>query len=121
MHATLTAIPKENSFSERQSLSETVRLACAGNDLSRSFGWGGAFTKTWIKGHKALHKTLTRVSEATPAPLDRWRVDLTVPRAEYLDGKRPYGFVSEDGSKVCHLSAVFFNCTCTESNWLLII
>lgn len=33
----------------------------AGNDLSRSFHWGGAFDNGWIKGHKNLFRTLQRV------------------------------------------------------------
>ncbi len=36
-------------------------LAAAGNDLSRSFNWGPAFTHSWIKGRKATYKTLNRV------------------------------------------------------------
>lgn len=82
-----------------------------GNDLSRCFGWGPAFTKAWIKGHTALHKTLSRVAKATPAPVDRWRVCMTAPSPKFFSGKRPYGFVPT-GSAAVRLPA----CMCVLQN-----
>ena len=42
-----------------------------GNDMSRTFGWGTAFDKKWIKGHDALYTTLRMIADAKPTPLDR--------------------------------------------------
>jgi hypothetical protein len=36
----------------------------AGNDLSRSFHWGPAFSWKWVEGFEGLYNTLKRVSQA---------------------------------------------------------
>jgi Diacylglycerol kinase catalytic domain len=64
-----------------------------GNDLSRAFGWGGAFNKKWIKGHGALYQTLQNVATAEPTPLDMWELKLKAPSAEFFKRKRPYAFI----------------------------
>lgn len=69
-----------------------------GNDLSRSFGWGGAFSPAWIKSHKALHATLEAVAAAPAVPLDRWRLRLAAPSPQYFSTKRPYAFIPCDGA-----------------------
>ena len=69
-----------------------------GNDLSRSFGWGGAFAAAWIKSHTALHKTLEAVASAPAVPLDRWRLRLEAPAAHFFSTKRPYAFIPCDGA-----------------------
>ncbi|MEW5309996.1 MAG: hypothetical protein WDW38_001832 [Sanguina aurantia] len=55
-----------------------------GNDLSRSFGWGGAFDHNWISNFNSLFYTLKRVNAAAVADLDCWRVTVTLPRKELL-------------------------------------
>ena len=39
----------------------TLCLNCAGNDLSRSFGWGAAYKSQWFDGHKHTFASLMRV------------------------------------------------------------
>eukprot|EP00892_Ulva_mutabilis_P011273 jgi/Ulvmu1/8518/UM044_0052.1 len=72
-----------------------------GNDLARSFGWGGMFEKSWIKDHAALHKTLGWFGQAAAAPLDRWRLSLTAPGKGFFNRKKPYGFVPDGPVEVC--------------------
>ncbi|CAI9098692.1 OLC1v1035382C1 [Oldenlandia corymbosa var. corymbosa] len=56
-----------------------------GNDLSRSFGWGGSFPFNW---KSAIKRTLDRVSNAPTCHLDSWRLVLSMPAGEPL--QTPY-------------------------------
>ncbi|KAG4942592.1 hypothetical protein AAZX31_17G065100 [Glycine max] len=47
-----------------------------GNDLSRSFHWGGSFPFAW---RSAIKRTLQRASNGTVNRLDSWRVSLSMP------------------------------------------
>ncbi|KAL9326016.1 hypothetical protein ACSQ67_006661 [Phaseolus vulgaris] len=47
-----------------------------GNDLSRSFSWGGSFPFAW---RSAIKRTLQRASTGTVKRLDSWRVSLAMP------------------------------------------
>lgn len=71
-----------------------------GNDLARSFGWGGMFEKKWIKDHEALHRTLGWFGAAAATTLDRWRLTITAPGPGYFTRKKPYGFVAEGTAEV---------------------
>jgi len=55
-----------------------------GNDLSRTFGWGAAYSHAWFAGYQATYKALRRFAEAPAVPLDRWRVRLYVPDRQFL-------------------------------------
>ncbi|KAJ9525409.1 hypothetical protein QJQ45_003187 [Haematococcus lacustris] len=56
----------------------------AGNDLSRSFGWGHAFLPRWIKGHLGVYYTLLRIAGAESDTLDCWRVRMHLPASSLL-------------------------------------
>lgn len=71
-----------------------------GNDLARSFGWGGAFDKRWIKDHAALHRTLGWFGQAAAATLDRWRLRMTAPGQGFFTRKKPYGFTTDGPPEV---------------------
>ncbi|KAF7838075.1 diacylglycerol kinase 7 [Senna tora] len=47
-----------------------------GNDLSRSFGWGGSFPYAW---KSAIKRSLHRASTGPICRLDSWRVSLSMP------------------------------------------
>ncbi|GMH17825.1 hypothetical protein Nepgr_019666 [Nepenthes gracilis] len=47
-----------------------------GNDLSRSFGWGGSFPFAW---KSAVKRSLHRASTGPVCRLDSWHVSLTMP------------------------------------------
>ncbi|KOM28406.1 hypothetical protein LR48_Vigan541s002900 [Vigna angularis] len=47
-----------------------------GNDLSRSFDWGGSFPFAW---RSAIKRTLQRASTGSVNRLDSWRVSLAMP------------------------------------------
>ncbi|KAG2493329.1 hypothetical protein HYH03_008464 [Edaphochlamys debaryana] len=51
-----------------------------GNDLSRSFLWGPAYSHGWIKTHEAMYQTLNRVATAREDRLDCWHITVTTPR-----------------------------------------
>ncbi|KAK5829691.1 Diacylglycerol kinase gamma [Gossypium arboreum] len=53
-----------------------------GNDLSRSFGWGGSYPFTWKSGIK---RTLHRASVGPVSNLDSWHVVVQVPGGEVAD------------------------------------
>ncbi|KAL3532906.1 hypothetical protein ACH5RR_006427 [Cinchona calisaya] len=53
-----------------------------GNDLSRSFGWGGSFPFNW---KSAIKKTLDRVTDAPVCRLDSWNLVLSMPAGEALE------------------------------------
>jgi len=50
-----------------------------GNDMSRSFGWGGLFLRSSIKNYDQVCCTLMRVACAKPDPLDCWSISVTLP------------------------------------------
>ncbi|XP_078443416.1 diacylglycerol kinase 7 [Wolffia australiana] len=47
-----------------------------GNDLSRSFGWGGSFPFGW---RAAVKKSLQRVISGPVSRLDSWRIEVAMP------------------------------------------
>ncbi|KAI3803121.1 hypothetical protein L1987_31270 [Smallanthus sonchifolius] len=53
-----------------------------GNDLSRSFGWGGSFS---IKWKAAIKRILARVINAPLARLDSWNLVISMPAGAELD------------------------------------
>ncbi|KAG7534619.1 Diacylglycerol kinase catalytic domain [Arabidopsis thaliana x Arabidopsis arenosa] len=53
-----------------------------GNDLSRSFGWGGSFPFAW---KSAIKRTLHRASVAPISRLDSWNILITMPSGEIVD------------------------------------
>ncbi|KAF5787549.1 putative diacylglycerol kinase (ATP) [Helianthus annuus] len=53
-----------------------------GNDLSRSFGWGGSFS---IKWKKAIKRVLDRAINAPLARLDSWNLVISMPAGAQLD------------------------------------
>ncbi|CAH2069607.1 unnamed protein product [Thlaspi arvense] len=53
-----------------------------GNDLSRSFGWGGSFPFAW---KSAIKRTLHRASIAPISRLDSWNILITMPCGEIVD------------------------------------
>ncbi|CAL9243998.1 unnamed protein product [Arabidopsis halleri] len=53
-----------------------------GNDLSRSFGWGGSFPFAW---KSAIKRTLHRASVAPISRLDSWNILITMPCGEIVD------------------------------------
>ncbi|XVF47759.1 hypothetical protein PTKIN_Ptkin03bG0136400 [Pterospermum kingtungense] len=56
-----------------------------GNDLSRSFGWGGSFPFAW---KSAIKRTLHRATTGPICRLDGWHVVLQMPGTELVD--RPH-------------------------------
>ncbi|WRX32829.1 Diacylglycerol kinase [Theobroma cacao] len=53
-----------------------------GNDLSRSFGWGGSFPFAW---KSAIKRTLHRATMGPICHLDSWHVVLQMPGGEVVD------------------------------------
>ncbi|KAL8468849.1 hypothetical protein ACS0TY_031888 [Phlomoides rotata] len=53
-----------------------------GNDLSRSFGWGGSFPFNW---KSAIKRTLDKVAHGPLARLDSWSILISTPDGEELD------------------------------------
>ncbi|CAL9223513.1 unnamed protein product [Arabidopsis halleri] len=53
-----------------------------GNDLSRSFGWGGSFPFAW---RSAVKRTLHRASMGPVARLDSWKILVSMPSGEVVD------------------------------------
>ncbi|XVF34284.1 hypothetical protein REPUB_Repub18cG0046100 [Reevesia pubescens] len=53
-----------------------------GNDLSRSFGWGGLFPFAW---KSAIKRTLDRATTGPICRLDSWHVVLQMPGGEVVD------------------------------------
>ncbi|KAK3011170.1 hypothetical protein RJ639_010937 [Escallonia herrerae] len=56
-----------------------------GNDLSRSFGWGGSFPFNW---KSAIKRTLDRATNGSVCRLDSWNVLVSMPAGKELDA--PY-------------------------------
>ncbi|KAK3221548.1 hypothetical protein Dsin_008573 [Dipteronia sinensis] len=53
-----------------------------GNDLARSFGWGGAFPFAW---KSAVKRTLHRAGAGPICRLDSWHITMQVPSGEVVD------------------------------------
>ncbi|XAR66682.1 Diacylglycerol kinase [Bertholletia excelsa] len=53
-----------------------------GNDLSRSFGWGGSFPFNW---KSAIKRTLDKASAAPISRLDSWKISVSMPSGEIED------------------------------------
>uniref|UniRef100_A0A5B6YKB3 Diacylglycerol kinase n=1 Tax=Davidia involucrata TaxID=16924 RepID=A0A5B6YKB3_DAVIN len=53
-----------------------------GNDLSRSFGWGGSFPFNW---KSAVKRTLDRASTGPTCRLDSWNLLVSMPAGEDLE------------------------------------
>nr|GEV76660.1 diacylglycerol kinase 4-like [Tanacetum cinerariifolium] len=53
-----------------------------GNDLSRSFGWGGSFPFNW---KAAIKKTLDKATSNPTSRLDSWNLVISMPAGEDLD------------------------------------
>ncbi|MED6169080.1 Diacylglycerol kinase 4 [Stylosanthes scabra] len=53
-----------------------------GNDLSRSFGWGGSFPFSW---RQAIKRTLYKASTGSICRLDSWRISVTMPEGTIVE------------------------------------
>ncbi|KAL8040973.1 hypothetical protein ABFS82_10G132800 [Erythranthe guttata] len=53
-----------------------------GNDLSRSFGWGGSFPFNW---KSSIKRTLDKVARGPVVRLDSWQVLISMPAGKKLD------------------------------------
>ncbi|KAI3444118.1 hypothetical protein Pfo_000783 [Paulownia fortunei] len=53
-----------------------------GNDLSRSFGWGGSFPFNW---KSSIKRTLDKVAHGPTVRLDSWQVLISMPAGEELE------------------------------------
>ncbi|XP_057767256.1 diacylglycerol kinase 4-like [Salvia miltiorrhiza] len=53
-----------------------------GNDLSRSFGWGGSFPFNW---KAAVKRTLDKITHGPIARLDSWHILISKPAGEELE------------------------------------
>ncbi|KAL5840231.1 hypothetical protein ACOSQ4_012839 [Xanthoceras sorbifolium] len=53
-----------------------------GNDLARSFGWGGTFPFAW---KSAVKKTLNKAGTGPICRLDSWHITMQVPSGEVVD------------------------------------
>ncbi|GAB2219158.1 hypothetical protein Droror1_Dr00006789 [Drosera rotundifolia] len=62
-----------------------------GNDLSRSFGWGGSFPLAW---KSAVKRSIHRASNGPICRLDSWQVLITMPAGGVL--KLPYSLKSTE-------------------------
>ncbi|KAJ6958064.1 diacylglycerol kinase 3-like [Populus alba x Populus x berolinensis] len=62
-----------------------------GNDLSRSFGWGGSFPFAW---KSAVKRSLLRAITGPVCRLDSWHLLMSVPRGEVVDP--PHSLKSTD-------------------------
>ncbi|XP_031097805.1 diacylglycerol kinase 7-like [Ipomoea triloba] len=64
-----------------------------GNDLSRSFGWGGSFPFNW---KSAIKRILDRVTSAPLCRLDSWKLVISMPAGEELEA--PHSLKSVEDS-----------------------
>ncbi|PWA88819.1 diacylglycerol kinase 3 [Artemisia annua] len=53
-----------------------------GNDLSRSFGWGGSFPLIW---RSAIKRTLDKATYSPTSRLDSWKLSISMPSGVNLD------------------------------------
>ncbi|KAJ3695388.1 hypothetical protein LUZ60_000765 [Juncus effusus] len=84
-----------------------------GNDLSRTFGWGGSFPFAW---RSAVKRLLYKAVIAPICRLDSWSIEVVMPEGELTD--RPHALKSKDKEmdvegelpeKVSCYGAVFYN------------
>ncbi|XP_020203289.1 diacylglycerol kinase 7-like [Cajanus cajan] len=72
-----------------------------GNDLSRSFGWGGSFPLTW---KPAIKRTLYKASIGPICHLDSWRFSLSMPEGTIIESphslKQTIEFTLDEGLEV---------------------
>ncbi|KXZ56309.1 hypothetical protein GPECTOR_1g272 [Gonium pectorale] len=61
-----------------------------GNDLSRTFLWGAAYERKWIRGYKAMYNTLNRIATAREDKLDCWNITITTPRRSMFNSGVPH-------------------------------
>ncbi|KAL4323134.1 hypothetical protein GQ457_11G018320 [Hibiscus cannabinus] len=66
-----------------------------GNDLSRSYGWGGSFPFAW---RSAIKKTLQRATTGPICRLDSWHLVVQMPGGEVIDPPH-----SLKATEECHL------------------
>ncbi|CAN1222966.1 Diacylglycerol kinase 3 [Linum grandiflorum] len=69
-----------------------------GNDLSRSFGWGGSFPFAW---KSAIKRSLDRAVAGPVCRLDSWQIVISMAGGEVVDA--PY---SLKATEECHLDQV---------------
>ncbi|THG10109.1 hypothetical protein TEA_021679 [Camellia sinensis var. sinensis] len=90
-----------------------------GNDLSRSFGWGGSFPFNW---KSAVKRTLDRASTGLICCLDSWNVLISMPAGKVVDpphALKPVEEISLDQARLRpyytnHIKAIscFFDLDC---------
>ncbi|CAK9139087.1 unnamed protein product [Ilex paraguariensis] len=104
---------------DRQPIPPTAIIPLGtGNDLSRSFGWGGSFPFNW---KSAIKRTLDRASNGPTCHLDSWNLLISMPAGEKMEtphSLKPTEEVSLDQGleiegelpeKVCCYDGVFYN------------
>ncbi|KAI8548009.1 hypothetical protein RHMOL_Rhmol07G0239100 [Rhododendron molle] len=82
-----------------------------GNDLSRSFGWGGSLPFNW---RSATKRTLDKASTAPTCRLDSWNVSISMPAQEVVDP--PHSLKSVEG---CSLDLVIYSGYSCKQGWFL--
>ncbi|KAK8649776.1 hypothetical protein V6N13_139436 [Hibiscus sabdariffa] len=78
-----------------------------GNDLSRSFGWGGSFPFAW---RSAIKKTLHQATTGPICRLDSWHLVVQVPGGEVSDPPH-----SLKATEECHLDQEWMHKLLTDS------
>ncbi|XP_028773663.1 diacylglycerol kinase 4-like [Neltuma alba] len=72
-----------------------------GNDLSRSFGWGGSFPFSW---KAAINRSLLKASTGRVCRLDSWEIVLSMPEGTIVEAphslKRTEEFSLDEGLEV---------------------
>ncbi|KAL8488783.1 hypothetical protein ACS0TY_024911 [Phlomoides rotata] len=63
-----------------------------GNDLSRSFGWGGSFPFNW---KSSIKRTLDKIAHGPTSRLDSWQVSISMPAGEELDAPHSLKAIEE--------------------------
>ncbi|XP_010913616.2 diacylglycerol kinase 4 isoform X3 [Elaeis guineensis] len=89
-----------------------------GNDLSRSFGWGGSFPFAW---RSAVKRSLNKAISGPVCRLDSWHILVSMPEGEVIEPPHSLRYLGEstytqDGDiegevpeKVSCLEGVFYN------------
>ncbi|KAG0473985.1 hypothetical protein HPP92_015842 [Vanilla planifolia] len=65
-----------------------------GNDLSRSFGWGGSFPFAW---RSAIKHALHRAAKGSTCRLDSWHVTIRMPEGENFERPHSLKNITESG------------------------
>ena len=79
-----------------------------GNDLSRTLGWGPAFTWSWINSHPSIYRTLKRIADAEVDSIDRWRISMSLPSADLVN-KMPYSLSCPDEKNKLEMTGLWWN------------